>query len=184
MTAPDVTLLVERWWPLAGGIARKWGTRFPWLTADFESDAGFALWQVAQKFGADPDAEQGGRFAGLVRLAVKWAVIKRIEAERVHNPTAFEELPRHRDADGASLDPLALAVSREPEAGAALEVADDLARVFARAKLTPRQFDVFVRVVGDGENRAEIAAEQGVTRDRISQVEAAALAKLRIAAGA
>ena len=176
-TAVKVNEQVEQWWPLAGGIARQWGQRFPWLTADFESEAGFALWRLAQLRGCDGDA----RFPGLVRSAVRFAILRRLESERLHNPTAF--VPRTTAADPDADELLDLAEGREGEPGAALEVADELAALLARANLTLRQIEVVVRTAGAGESAEAVAGEQGVSRGRVHQIAAAALAKLRAAAG-
>ncbi|MBP3958435.1 sigma-70 family RNA polymerase sigma factor [Gemmata sp. G18] len=180
MTAPEVNELVERWWPLAGGVARKWGTRFPWLAHDFESAAGYALWQLARKVSGETDPERGGRFAGLVRQAVRWAVIRRLEQERASNPGAFQSLPRAINPEtGKARDPLTNAKGRERETGAALAAADELATLFRRAELSERYRDVVMRRLGHEEPREEIAADLGVSGTRVREMVTIAREKLR-----
>ncbi|VTR97069.1 unnamed protein product [Gemmata massiliana] len=144
-------------------MARKWGARFPWLEHDFESAAGYALWQLARKVSGEADPECGGRFAGLVRQAVKWAMIRRLDQEQTRNSVAF--LPPLAITDpetGRPLSPLAFLAARDPEPGAALADADELATLFVRAELSERYRDVLTRRLGHEEQREEIAADLGV----------------------
>ncbi len=184
MTAPEVNELVETWWPLAGGVARRWGARFPWLEHDFESAAGYALWQVARNVSGEADPERGGRFAGLVRRAIKWAMNRRLDQERARNPMAF--LPPLAITDpetGRPLTPLAFVAARDPEPGATLADADELATLFDRAALPERYRDVLTRRIGYEEPREEIDTDLGVSGARVREMVTIGRERLRGVAG-
>lgn len=177
LTAVEVNELVCQWWPLAAGLARNWGDRFPWLADCFESAAGEALWKLARDHGHLEPA----RFSGYVRKAVRWAVLRRLEVERVRNRAAF--LRERPDDDQGADELLDLLTDDAPDVGRSLEDADLVAVLLDRAQLTERQRGVLVRAVMGGEQQTALAAEQGVTHARIQQLVGAALDKLRAAAG-
>ncbi|VTR93568.1 rna polymerase sigma factor : : Sigma70_r4 [Gemmata massiliana] len=184
MTAPEVNELVEQWWPLAGGVARQWGARFPWLEHDFESAAGYALWQLARKVSGEADPERGGRFAGLVRKAVKWAILRCLDQERTRNPRAFlPPLVFLNPETGEPITPLTFVAARGREPGAAFADADELATLFARAELSERYRDVLTRRLGHEEPREEIAADLGVSGTRVREMVTIGRERLRGVAG-
>ena len=180
MTAPEVNELFERWWPLARGIARKWGERCaPWLTDEFESFAGEALWKLARDKG-----DTSTRFAGLVRLGVRWAILRVLKREHRRNPVAFENRPAMIDPEtGMPLSLVDLA-SVAPDDHAGTEAAEELLALFDRAELPERHREILLRRVGKDEDRDAVAAAEGCSPERITQITGRALARLRAAAEA
>lgn len=171
MPAPAAADLVELWYPLAVGIARRYGKRWPWLADEFESVAAEALWKTAVKFGASGDV----RFPGLVRRAVGWAVWRVIETEKRKNRTAFNDPPRIRNDEGEELDPLDLVAGTEPGPELLAEVRDLL------DQLTPTQRERLTRHFLNGDTCAEIAKAECVTRSAVYFALNRALDALRAA---
>lgn len=168
--------LVEDYFLLACKIAHRWAHSYPWLASDFVSDAGLALWKAARRY--DPTTVTI-TFAACVRVVVRRACWQRVLSERRKNPAAFQPQPQVRDDAGELLDQVA---GDEPEPGAELEAADELADLFGRAGLTEIQRGSLVRHVAGGETQTAIAAERGVDHSSTSAAIGTALAKLRAAA--
>lgn len=168
MTAPDLNALVDLYSPLARAVARQWGAAYPWLADDFESDAGLALFRALRS----PAAATAANLGGLVRVAVRYALIRRLRIERTRNPVSFARR-EVRDHVGALVDPLDAVADDTPEVGAALEVAELLALLPA-----DRRADV-ERHFREGVTYDALGTERGVTGAAVRQAVGAALAQLR-----
>lgn len=176
-SAVEVNDLVQRWWPLAGGLARKYGDRFPWLAHCFESAAGEALWKLATSHGhLEPAA-----FSGYVRKAVRWAVLRRLEVERVRNRAAF--LRERPDDDQGADELLDLLADDAPDVGHDLEHGELVAVLLDRADLTALQREAIERHFLRGEMQIEIAAAESVSHKAVGQRISVAIEKVRAAAG-
>lgn len=175
MTAPEVNDLVEQWWPLARGQARKWGDRFPWLSDCFESAAAFTLWKLTRDHGHEE------RFPSLIRQAVRWAVWRVIQQERRQNPTAFGPQILVAGADG-EVKSLLDQVADDEDLELAIESADELTVLIGRAKLSERESHVVRSHAIAGIDQTAIAEDLGVSHERVSQIYRRALRKLSRAA--
>lgn len=175
-TAPEASDLVQQWWPLADGIAKRYGARWPWLADDFRSVAGEALWKLATSHGHLPP----DHFSGYVRQGARWAILRRLGEERVHNPPAFQGQAAD---DRRAAELLDLIADGAADVGQEIEAAELVAELLGRASLTERQRGLVERYFFGGEGQREIARDQGVSPRAVSQSLGAALEKLRAAAG-
>lgn len=170
MSAPSAADLVDQWTPLALLLARDWARRYPWLSDELQSDAAYALWQVATKHVHDARS-----IGGLVRVAVRHALSNRLRHERAKNPLAFEPTP-----SPDLVDPFEVPISREPEPGTSIEVAEEYARVAELLKqLSPASRDLIRRHFFEDEPIPKIAAQMGRFRQSIASRIRKDLAKIR-----
>ena len=173
--AVEVAGLVDEFTPFALEIAARWGRRYLWLADDFASDATLELWRAATRF--DPAR---GAFTRWATFKISRAIGRRLRVERRRNPLAFHRRPAA--ADGEDLDPLDLLAGDEPEPGERIAAVEEVAAAFDRAELSERYRAVFTRHVGQDVPMTELAAEAGVSANRVRQIVLAARAKLRAAA--
>lgn len=176
MTATDATELVDQFTPLALGMARRWGTQFPWLLDDLASDASLALWQAAQSW-----KPEHSKFPTWARKQIRWALVKRLENERAKNPLAFR--PQFVPTPKNDLHPLDLAPARSRAPDELAEIADAVANLPALLAVLPEnRRALVVRHFANGETCAELAEEYATTRSDIRGIVGKSLKKLRQAA--
>lgn len=169
---PTADALVHQWWPLAVGLARRAGRRYPWLSDCFESEAAERLWHLARQFGGDGDE----RFAGLVRLAVRWGVCRVLDVERKRNPLAFLPQAELRDDEGRSADPLDFVGFDDADLAAA-DVRDEVARLLGQ--LPPLSRERVERYFLRGETFEDVGAAVGVSHGAARVSVLTALSQLR-----
>ena len=151
---PTAEELVERWYPLARGLALKWGMVYRNLADDFESDAALALLKIAKSHGGDGNV----KFPGLVRSACRFAFLVRLRNER-RRYSIYARLGPDPESPH-SLDDVAAAGS---DPSAAVDLADLL------DQLDPDRRERVERHYLAGETPTEIAATQGVTANKVGE---------------
>ncbi len=188
--SPDAAELTAQWTPLALGLARRTTLRWrtPWLDQCFESAAVLALWEVARKVEAgDLVIDSDAGFPGIVRNAVRWALCARYRQEWARNRVAFARQGGDGDDNPFTLldqADLEAAGRWTPEMGHETEVAEEIERLFKKAKLPKRSRKVLYRVYGLRQTHAAIAADLGITREWVRQIAMAAITQVRDAARA
>ena len=157
MNPSDAASAIDDWIGYAVTICREWGRLYPWLEADFISDALLSLWKAFLTY--DPLAS-GEIVPPFVAVIVKRACWTRLSIERKKNPTAFHSRPG-TTASGEQFDPLTLIAADGPEVGIELEI-EDLLRL-----LPEERRGLVKRVVMGEETLSAIAVEDGVTHEAI-----------------
>lgn len=108
---------------------------------------------------------------------------RRKAGERVHPFVKSLDAPLNHDDDGVTLGDLLRSNAPSPEDEVAdLERKAELSALMARARLTPRQLRIIDLRCRDV-TLEEIGTALGVGRERVRQLEAEALCKIRLAAG-
>ncbi|HEY1188058.1 MAG TPA: sigma-70 family RNA polymerase sigma factor [Gemmata sp.] len=173
MSPAHVADLTAQFAPLALAVAGQFARSMPHLRDEFASDAGLALFRAL----SSPSAElPGANLGALVRVAVRNAVTDRIRYEARRATVQFADATEG-DHGGAAL---ALIPGREPEPGAELEAADELAALVRRAGLTEDQRAALVMVFGADEVQ-EVAESRGVSVASARQLAGRALERVRAA---
>ena len=170
------------WWirqAVGRGIVDQSHTiRLPVHTVDAIAKLNKARQRLFQQYSRQPTSDEMAREAGMSREKVE-------ELLRVSSREAISlEMPVGGDDEGSELADF---IEDESVAAPADEAAQQLFREQMRnvvAMLPPRECRVIELRYGlvDGRNRTleEIGAELGVTRERVRQIQAGALRKLRV----
>jgi DNA-directed RNA polymerase specialized sigma24 family protein len=152
-------------------IANRWGRRWPWLTDDFRSAAGYALWRAATAW----TPEKPFRFATAVHVAVRRACWDRVRREVKIAPEAFRTLPADPD-----VDPLQTLIDPGPAPGAELEIREEVAKLLAEA--TPDARAAIELHIGEGFTAEQIGRAKGTSGRNIGGMIGRGLNRMRIAA--
>jgi RNA polymerase sigma factor (sigma-70 family) len=176
----DPAALVEKYLPLARGLAARWALNHPNLAEDFESDALLALFRAALAF--IQISEHTNAFVQFARRRIVWMLKNRVQQVCRARCDRRREVRLPPLLDGS--DALDHFAGDEPEPCITVElreVCSTLREGIEQAGLTARERDVVLRVIGGGETAVRLASELGVSRARVAQIAAAALAKVRAA---
>lgn len=131
--------------------------------------------RIWQELGRDPEVDE---LADATELSIEQVR----QVLRLSKQTISLETPMGEEGDGRLGDVISDAAARDPEQGALdRNLHDDVAELLST--LTPREQKILRMRFGVGEKDAhtleEVGASFNVTRERIRQIEAKALAKLR-----
>lgn len=180
-----VERLVNDYFKLAVKIARRMGAQFPWLSDDFESEAGLALLKAVRTRHA-----YRGKFETLVHWHVVRNCLQLVESERKRPDSRFNSVDVEDSArreykapgrgGGGDANPKQGSCSGLPDDAPAAAVMTDLLDLLER--LPEKRREAIRRHFFDGESWEELGAERGVSRQAVGQMAERDLAKLRRAA--
>jgi RNA polymerase sporulation-specific sigma factor len=135
-----------------------------------------ALWQASQHF----DSTRGIPFEHYARRSIRRAVAREARVHRRHEMKRVDPYDSHDDDDDAFSDDLDELADSQGDRSAECVHFIALEQMLAKSsELTPAQVDVLeLRYVREL-TQAETAAALGVTQQRVSQLEACLLTRLR-----